>query len=384
MDVPGIVRERLADERRMTSVNVGGDDRVYVTPPRTLVYHASGLFSRESIEEYPHDAGRFDVSADRREANFAFEYDDGVRAFSIPRERIETVLPPVLAGVLRTTGLIDDEESIEESYRFGERTLVVTDSRLLTSVGEAVWDRDHESYAYENITGLRFEGALVIDIDGQPRRLDLAGEGRREAYETLEAALCAYHGIGSVEELPGASPERSQQPHTDRERSAAEWTEPEGGQSAASERPTEIDDAESTPESSASPPPSSPAPSSPPPDGTPTEPPIREAPEPSERETPAETTHDPTVSDSTVSDSTVSDSTVSDPTISEPEETGTASDAPNLAGELDALRESVERQTELLENHQELLERVVDELGGNQDTIDDQQVSNDRRVSDDQ
>jgi hypothetical protein len=210
MDVPGIVRERLGDERRMTSVNIGGEDRVYVTPPRTLVYHASGLFSRESIDEYAHDARRFDVSANRREATFAFEYDDGVEAFSIPRERIETVLPPVLAGVLRTTGHIDDEESVEESYRFGERTVVVTEAQVLTSVGEAVWDHDHDSYAYEEITDLAFDdGDLVVVVDGRSRRIELDDDSGREAYETVEAALLAYHGVGSVDDIGRRSPERA-------------------------------------------------------------------------------------------------------------------------------------------------------------------------------
>jgi len=202
MDVPDIVGERLADESRLTSVSIGNDDRVYVTPSRTLVYHSAGLFSSESVEEYPHDAARFDVSAGRREASFAFEYDDGVEGFSIPRDRIETVLPPVIAGVLRTTGLIDADESIVESYRFGERTLVVTGRRVLTSVGEAVWDREYESYPYEDVTDVGFEaGTLLVTVGGQQRRLDLSGEGDREAYRTVEDALCAFHDADTVEAI---------------------------------------------------------------------------------------------------------------------------------------------------------------------------------------
>jgi hypothetical protein len=339
MDVPGIVRERLADERRMTSVNVGGDDRVYIAPPKTLVYHASGLFSSESIEEFPHDARRFDVSADRREATFAFEYDDGVQAFSAPRERIETILPPVLAGVLRTTGLIGDEESIEESYRFGERTLVVTDTRVLTSVGEAVWDRDHESYEYETVTDLGFEdGLLVIEIDGQSRRIELGDDGR-EAYETVETALLAYHGVASVKELPKRNTEQSQDARTD------ESTVPAGGMGDETHEVSggtdEIDETEPDTEQNTvtSPPPSSPAPSESP------EPPIREATESRERETPVETA------------TTERDGMAAD-------------DTSDLSGELDALRESVERQTELLERQQETLERLADTLT--------QQVSDDQ------
>ena len=202
MDVPGIVRDRVADESRLTSVSIGNDDRVYVTPSQTLIYHSAGLFRSESVEEFPHDAARFDVSAGRREASFAFEYDDGVEGFSIPRDRIETVLPPVIAGVLRTTGLIDADESIVESYRFGERTLVVTGRRVLTSVGEAVWDREYESYPYEDVTDVGFEaGTLLVTVGGQQRRLDLSGEGDREAYRTVEDALCAFHDADTVEAI---------------------------------------------------------------------------------------------------------------------------------------------------------------------------------------
>jgi len=202
MDVPEVISERLADESQLTSVSIGNDDRVYVTPSQTLVYHSAGLFSSESVEEYPHDAVRFDVSASRRETSFAFEYDDDVRGFAIPSDRIGTVLPPVLAGVLRSTGLIDDDESIAESYRFDDRTLVVTDRRVLTSVGEAVWDRDYESYAYEDVSGVDFEaGTLLIAIGGQQRRLGLSGEGDREAYQTVEDALLTYHNVDTVEEI---------------------------------------------------------------------------------------------------------------------------------------------------------------------------------------
>ncbi len=339
MDVPGIVRERLGDERRMTSVNIGGDDRVYVTPPQTLVYHSSGLFSRESIDEYSHDARRFDVSADRREASFAFEYADGVRGFSVPRERIETILPPVLAGVLQTSGRIESDESIEESYRFGERTLVVTDRRVLTSVGEAVWDRDHESYEYESITDLRFEDALVIEISGQSRRIELSGDGRREAYETVEGALLAYHGVDSVEKLPQEGSEHDQS-QTDSESTFSEWKSPQETQEAS--QTAGIENAESSTESAT-------PPSSPPPDGHPSKPPIREAPESSESETGTQT-----------------ETTTSSTETSSPDrDTG---DTRDFAGELDALRESVEHQTELLERQQESLERLIETL----DTTDDQ------------
>jgi hypothetical protein len=333
MDVPGIVRERLADERRMTSVNVGGDDRVYVTPPKTLVYRAAGLFSSESIEEFPHDVGRFDVSADRREATFAFEYETGVEAFSAPRERIETILPPVLGGVLRTTGLIEDEERIEESYRFGERTLIVTDRQLLTSAGEAVWDREHDSYDYERITDLDFEDDLRIDIDGRPRYIELTGEGRREAYETLESALCSYHGVASTDQLPDRTAEQTTDdtPFKPATRTVAD--DPVGSADETVESDAGGDD--TTPSTA----------------DTPSQP--RSAPDES--------------SDPLIPEAAESDHAEKGPTAhSESDETNET----RLADEIDALGERVERQTELLERQTELLEQLVEEAST-------------RRVSDD-
>lgn len=359
MDVPGIVRERLGDEQRLTSVNVGGDDRVYVTPPRTLVYHASGLFSRESIEEYSHDANRFDISADRREATFAFEYDDGVDAFSVPRERIETVLPPVLAGVLRSSGWIDEDESVEESYRFGERTLVVTDRRLLTSVGEAVWDRDHESDDYADITGLDFEGdGLVIESNDNRRRIELDDEGAHEVYETLESALCEYHGIGSVAELAG-----------DRGQSTTDEASTNDDDADRPKEITEVETDESTASSTTT------ARSAP-------NPPIPDASEADRTE------FEPASADETAP-SAASGTADSSETDAEPNDSGNdveshdtdddgnndpdwlmAAERPTVADELSALRESVERQTEVMERNQELLERLIEDSDRNRFTDD--------------
>jgi hypothetical protein len=325
MDVPGVVRERLADERRMTSVNVGGDDRVYVTPPKTLVYRAAGLFSSESIEEFPHDVARFDVSADRREATFAFEYEHGVEAFSAPRERIETILPPVLAGVLRTTGRIDDEERIEESYRFGERTLIITERRLLTSVGEAVWDREHDSYDFERVTDLRFDEDLRIDVDGRPRYIELDGDGRHEAYEALESALCAYHGVASIDQLPDRTAERTTDAAPTESEARPVATDPIDD---GSTRETAGRDAGGTAEPSA-------------------ERPAQSRPEP-------ERSPDPLIPEATESDHAEDESTAHDQNEGANEN--------RLAEEVDALSERVERQTELLERQTELLERQTELL----------------------
>ena len=360
MDVPDIVGERLADESQLTSVSIGNDDRVYVTPSRTLVYHSAGLFRSESVEEYPHDAARFDVSAGRREASFAFEYaDSDVRGFSIPRDRIETVLPPVIAGVLRSTGLIDDDEEIIESYRFGERTLVVADRRLLTSVGEAVWDREFESYAYEDVTGVDFKaGTLLVAVEGRQRRLDLSGEGDREAYRTIENALCAFHDVDTLVEIglqgtdelrpePSASDDgAADQSATTHETTDREPANPDTPDHARVESPdAAVREVNASTEQSSSRPARSSDDTHSADDGQPVD--ADRSPNPLSE--PGDASTEPAVS--------IDDAT------DRPPETALSDDADAAAivDELDALRETVDRQTELLERQQTTLERLVDE-----------------------
>ncbi|EMA43421.1 DUF7115 domain-containing protein [Halococcus saccharolyticus] len=396
MDVPGIVSERLADESRLTSVSIGNDDRVYVTPSRTLVYHSAGLFSSESVEEYPHDAIRFDISASRREASFAFEYDDGVRGFAIPSDRIETVLPPVIAGVLRSTGLIDDDESIAESYRFGDRTLVVTDRRLLTSVGEAVWDRDYESYAFADVTDVAFEaGTLLIAIGGQRRRLDLSGEGDREAYQTVEDALLAYHNVDTVEEIgsqdtdefrprttsndDGGTPDQqttSHQQTTSPETADQQSSNPDTPKQPRTRSPnTDVQEAETDTSTEQSP--SRPHTTAQPSDaaGQPSE----NVGQPSDDiRSSGEDAQSSDTSGRSMETQPGASASSTEPTVAiEDTETArttapTASDAARrdadssaaaeIVDEIDALREAVDRQTELLERQQATLERLADRL----------------------
>ncbi|EMA49959.1 MULTISPECIES: DUF7115 domain-containing protein [Halococcus] len=398
MDVPGIVSERLADESRLTSVSIGNDDRVYVTPSQTLVYHSAGLFSSESVEEYPHDAIRFDISASRREASFAFEYDDGVRGFAIPSDRIETVLPPVIAGVLRSTGLIDDDESIAESYRFGERTLVVTDRRLLTSVGEAVWDRDYESYAFGDVTDVKFEaGTLLIAIGGQRRRLDLSGDGDREAYQTVEDALLAYHDVDTVEEIGSQNTDqfRPQTPSDDDGETTDQQTTPPGtadqqpptpnapDQTRTGSPETDVREAETGANAEQSP--SRPHAADQPTDtagqstdtaGQPTD----TAGQPSDGDTrssgddaqPSGTggqsadtqpSAGPTSAEPTIAIEDTETARTTDPTTSDAaRQDAGSSAAAEVVDEIDALREAVDRQTELLERQQATLERLADRL----------------------
>ncbi len=213
--------ERLDGETVRTRVELGGDDAVFVTPSRTLVYRAEGLLSDESVSAYPHDAERVAVSPGRRKTTFELTYVDTAGKFTVPGDRTDTVLEPLLEGVLRATGAIDDDESVRKAYRFSELTLVVTDARLLKHVGGAVWDDDFESFAFADVTDIDTEEGsvatqLVLEVDGRPQRVKVPSDQSRKVAHTVESAVLAFHGVDSVADLHAA---------TDREEPAAERSE---------------------------------------------------------------------------------------------------------------------------------------------------------------
>ena len=74
MSQPEIVQADLDDEDVVARVDLGGEDELYVTPTRTLLYRAEGLLSDESVEEYPHEAERVTVSEGRRKAKVTLDY----------------------------------------------------------------------------------------------------------------------------------------------------------------------------------------------------------------------------------------------------------------------------------------------------------------------
>lgn len=207
MDVPGAVQSVLGDEQVAARVNIGGEDELFVTPTRTLIYNGEGLLSDESIEEFPHDSERITVSESRRKTTVALEYPiDGTREFSVPTDRLEDVLHPVVAGVLNAADVTEPGERVKETFRFSELTLVVTSERLVKHVGEAVWGDGHEEYHYGDVTDLSFEEGsvatqVVIEVDNRPQRIKAPNEQAEKVRQTLEDALLAYHDVGSLPEL---------------------------------------------------------------------------------------------------------------------------------------------------------------------------------------
>jgi hypothetical protein len=207
MSLPDLLSGAAGDEEIVARVPLGGDDLLAVTPTRTLVYRADGLLSDETVEEYPHDAERIAVSTGRRKSKVVFGYGlDGEETLTVPSKRLDDVVHPVLAGVLSARGVTDAGESVERTFRFSELTLVVTDSRLVKHVGSAVWDEEFEEFPYADLTDLDFEEgtvatAVVLTHDGRSERFKAPNESARAVKESLVDAVCAFHGVGSLEEL---------------------------------------------------------------------------------------------------------------------------------------------------------------------------------------
>ncbi|WP_058827559.1 hypothetical protein [Haloferax sp. Q22] len=208
MSQPEIVQSVLGEEDVVTRVHLGGEDELFVTPTRTLVYRAEGLLSDESVDEFSHAAERLSVKEGRRKAKLSFDYGlDGSETFSMSSKRLDDALQPIVEGVLAAAGVTDEDgERVVQTFRFSELTFVVTDARVVRHIGSAVWDEDYESYRYADVTDLEFESGsvattVVLTVDGRQERFKIPNEEARLVREKLARALCDYHGVGSLEEF---------------------------------------------------------------------------------------------------------------------------------------------------------------------------------------
>jgi hypothetical protein len=210
MDVPGIVESSLGDENVAARVSIGGEDELYVTPTRTLIYRADGLLSDETVNEYPHDAERLTVSEGRRKTKIQLEYPiDGEREFSLPSAEADKALHPVLAGMLNASGVTDPGESVIQTFRFSELTLVITSERFVKHVGEVVWDDEYEEYHFDDVTGLDFEEGsvatqIVLEVNGRPQRTKTPNNEVDEVEQRLTQALCSYYDVSTEAKLAEA------------------------------------------------------------------------------------------------------------------------------------------------------------------------------------
>ncbi len=207
MSTSDIVEATLDGEPVAARVDLGGEDELLVTPTRTLVYRAEGLLSDESVEEFPHGAERVSVSQSRRKAKVTLDYGlDGEETFALPSNRLEEALHPVLAGVLNAADITGPGETVKQTFRFSELTLVVTSARVVKHIGTAVWDDEYEEYHYDDVTDLTFEEgsvatSVVITMGDRQERFKAPNDDARRVSESLEDALLGYYDVASLEEF---------------------------------------------------------------------------------------------------------------------------------------------------------------------------------------
>ncbi|WP_137284967.1 DUF7115 domain-containing protein [Halorussus salinisoli] len=207
MSAPAIVQSRLNGEQVAAQVSLGGEDGLYVTRTRTLIYRADGLLSDESVEEYPHEAERIEISEGRRKSAVELDYGiEGEEKFKVPSNRLYEALHPVLAGVLNAADVTGPDETVKQTYQFSELTLVITSERVVKHVGAAVWDQDYEEFHFDDVTALDVEegsvsSQIIIETDGRPQRIKTPSDQTREVRERIERALLDHYDAGSYEEF---------------------------------------------------------------------------------------------------------------------------------------------------------------------------------------
>jgi hypothetical protein len=255
MSVPGIVQSRLDGEQVAAQVSLSGEDGLYVTRTRTLIYRADGLLSDESVEEYSHEAERIEISEGRRKSAISLDYGiDGEEKFKIPSNRLYEALHPVLAGVLNAADVTGPDETVKQTYQFSELTLVITSERVVKHVGAAVWDEDYEEFHFDDVTSLDVEegsvsSQIIIESDGRPQRIKTPSDQTREVRERIERALVDHYDVSSYDEFARehADVEEDAEAEDDAgtdDDAAAEETDPlaSGGVDPIDADPPELDD----------------------------------------------------------------------------------------------------------------------------------------------
>lgn len=268
MDLPEPVADALDGESVATTVELGGEDAVYVTPSRTLVYRGDGLLSDASVDVIDHEIERVTLSEGRRKATIGFEHAmDGSQELTVPANSVDAVLEPVLAAILGSTGVTEPGETVTATHRFSELTLVITSHQFLRHIGGAVWSADYDALAWETVTGLSLEEGsvatqLVLETRERAHRTKVPSESATPVYRDVEDALCAAHGVEDyaafealIEEETADDEETEEEP-ADQEAyggsagQADEMTgdslEPIGGSPSESAQSTEEDDTAAT------------------------------------------------------------------------------------------------------------------------------------------
>jgi hypothetical protein len=346
MDLPEIVQTALDGEGVAARVDLGGEDDLLVTPTRTLIYRAEGLLSDESVEEYPHDAERIEVSEGRRKSKITLDYGlDGEETFAVPSKRLQDALHPVIAGVMNAAGITDPGETVKQTFRFSELTLVVTSARVVKHIGTAVWDEDFEEFHYDDVTDLTFEDgsvatSVVLEVGGRQERIKAPNDAAREVREGLESALLAYYDVGSLEEFRVAVA-----PDDEEEQDDSENVSFGDGPTPLDADPADLADEPQNATRSESPEPADGADALAADAGDDSQP-VATQPEPSADET----------------EDTFASAGFEPATDDTAETTASAEELQRLSAEVAELTETVERQSALLDRQRQTIQQLIEEL----------------------
>ena len=207
MEEPDLVTARLEGEDVLATVNLAGDDQLFITPTRSLQYEAEGLISDESVTEYPHEIQRISVSRGRRKATIELSYPlEGTKSLSVPKNRLDSVIHYLLAGVLNARSITNPGEVVHAVFLFNELTVVVTSERVVTNVGTSVWDDEYDEYRYADLTGLEFEEGdvatqVVLYVNGRSQRIKAPKNQAEKLRHELREAVFEYYDVSSMGEL---------------------------------------------------------------------------------------------------------------------------------------------------------------------------------------
>jgi hypothetical protein len=334
--LPDLLSETVGDATVIDTVDIGGGDAVVVTNRATHVYRADGLLSDESVETFGHDVGRLSMQTKRRKSEIRLETIDGDRSFTVPSKVVDPIVEAMIKGILRTTGVVEDDEAILAQFRFSELTLVVSDSRLFEQVGSAVWDEDFEAVEYAELTGLAFEKGsvatqVVIETEARRRRVKVPNEHAGRVRRAIQDAVFDFHGVSSLEELraklSAETAESEADARTDSEHAVENRSEPASGDPESDGEGDSFVSADWTPAAD----------------------------------------QDVTESSAWNADRRAGDAGASETKTAGSETNGQTKrsgdpDVETLAERVDGLSEQVERQTELIESQKELIEQLVEEL----------------------
>lgn len=202
-ELPALVTDAVGDATVIESVDLGGGDRVVVTPAETHLYRSEGLLSDESVETFNHDVEALAVDSGRRKLTVRLAGMGGEQTFTVPAKVGDAVVEAVLEGVLRTTGVLEADETIADQFRFSELTVVVTDRQLLKHVGDSVWNEEHETFPYEALTDLAFEEGsvntqIVVRTGDRQERLKVSTERAVRIRDALQSAVFEYYDVASL------------------------------------------------------------------------------------------------------------------------------------------------------------------------------------------